>query len=125
VSTNCFVGVKVGDKIKFNYVHWDGYYNGVGAELLKKYDGKSYLKIIKQGNLSSLVDGVVSYKAMGRKGNQVKSYITTEQEYFNDWVGMVPYAYLFVNGHWIVYQYEDGWNFLKDVVTEEPVCEVA
>ena len=125
MSTNCYVGVKVGDKIKFNYIHWDGYYDGVGAELLKKYDGESYLKLIKKGNLSSLVDGVVSYKSMGRKGDQVRSYTTSEQEFVDDWVGMIHYAYLFVNGHWIVYQHEDGWNFLKDVVTKESVCEVA
>ena len=79
----------------------------------------------KQGNLSSLVEGVVSYKSLGGNGDQVKSYTISEKEFVNHTHRMIDYTYLFVDGHWIVYHLEDGWNFLKDMVTKESVCEVA
>ena len=53
------------------YHHSDGYIGGVGKELLKNYkDYDAILNLLSMGDLSSMLDGVVSYRAWRNENAQ-------------------------------------------------------
>lgn len=54
MGTRSFVGIMVGDKCHAVYVHWDGYLNGVGAELQGYRKQDEVEELVSHGDRSSL-----------------------------------------------------------------------
>ena len=80
MGTRSMVGVMVGDKCRAVYVHWDGYLEGVGAELQGYTTQAEVEELIADGDRSSLTDGF--YKDRGEKGVEPTDY-DTFAEFFN------------------------------------------
>ena len=104
MSTNCSIAIKNEDgSVTGIYNHWDGYLDGVGAELLKSFTTESTIKdLIMLGDCSTVVDNVEAYHR--DKGEDWKG---VQPRVFDDWNGLVAdmgqeFNYLFENGKWYV-----------------------
>ena len=97
MGTRSFVGVMVGDKCRAVYVHWDGYLEGVGAELQGYTTQAEVEELIAGGDMSSLGD---YYKDRGETGVEPKEF--DDFEYFYDYVdgSWAEYYYIFKDGVW-------------------------
>jgi hypothetical protein len=92
------VGVMVGDKCRAVYVHWDGYLDGVGAELQGYTTQAEVEELISHGDRSSLEDGY--YKDRGEKGVDPTDY-DTFAEFFEAVEGCWgEWYYIFKDGVW-------------------------
>lgn len=120
MSTHCAIGILNDNKINSIYCLNDGYPSYVGTILYKNYSNKENLySLLSLGNLSSL-----GQKPMGKKTSILgdKEYKTFhgcyvirddetkqqiyEDEYsflFNNKLGFLDYAYLYVDGKWYIY----------------------
>ena len=98
MGTRSFVGVMVGDKCRTVYVHWDGYLEGVGAELQGYTTQAAVEELISHGDRSSLDDGY--YKDRGETGVEPTEFETFEKFYDSaDGCG-AEYYYIFKDGVW-------------------------
>ena len=97
MGTRSFVGVMVGSKCRAVYVHWDGYLEGVGAELQGYTTQAEVEELIAGGDMSSLGD---YYKDRGETGVEPKEF--DDFEYFYDYVegSWAEYYYVFKDGVW-------------------------
>jgi hypothetical protein len=98
MGTRSMVGVMVGDKCRAVYVHWDGYLEGVGAELQSYTTQAEVEELISHGDRSSLDDGY--YKDRGEKGVEPTDYDT-----FAEFLEAVEgcwgeFYYIFKDGVW-------------------------
>jgi hypothetical protein len=98
MGTRSLVGVMVGGKCRAVYVHWDGYLDGVGAELQEYTTQAEVEELIAEGDRSSLTDGF--YKDRGETGVDPVEYDTFEQ--FLDAANGcgAEYYYVFKDGVW-------------------------
>ena len=98
MGTRSLVGVMVGSKCRAVYVHWDGYLEGVGAELQGYTTQAEVEELISHGDRSSLDDGY--YKDRGETGVDPVEYDTFEQ--FLDAANGcgAEYYYVFKDGVW-------------------------
>jgi hypothetical protein len=98
MGTRSLVGVMVGSKCRAVYVHWDGYLDGVGAELQEYTTQAEVEELIAEGDRSSLTDGF--YKDRGETGVDPVEYDTFEQ--FLDAANGcgAEYYYVFKDGVW-------------------------
>ena len=98
MGTRSFVGVMVGDKCRAVYVHWDGYLEGVGAELQDYTTQKEVEALIADGDRSTLFDGF--YKNRGDSGTAPKEFNSFDE--FYDYVNesWAEYYYIFKDGVW-------------------------
>jgi hypothetical protein len=88
----------VGDKCRAVYVHWDGYLEGVGAELQSYTTQAEVEELIASGDRSSLTDGF--YKDRGEEGVDPTDYDTLA-EFFEAVEGCWgEYYYIFKDGVW-------------------------
>jgi hypothetical protein len=88
----------VGDKCRAVYVHWDGYLEGVGAELQGYTTQAEVEELISHGDRSSLEDGY--YKDRGEKGVEPTDY-DSFAEFFEAVEGCWgEYYYIFKDGVW-------------------------
>lgn len=98
MSTRSFVGVMVGDKCRAVYVHFDGYLDGVGAELQEYTTQAAVEELISHGDRSRLDGGY--YKDRG------EDYVDpVEYDSFEDFVldcndSWVEWYYIFKDGVW-------------------------
>ena len=98
MGTRSMVGVMVGDKCRAVYVHWDGYLDGVGAELQGYTTQAEVEELISHGDRSSLEDGY--YKDRGEKGVEPTDY-DTFAEFFEAVEGCWgEWYYIFKDGVW-------------------------
>ena len=98
MGTRSMVGVMVGDKCRAVYVHWDGYLEGVGAELQGYTTQAEVEELISHGDRSSLDDGY--YKDRGEKGVEPTDY-DTFAEFFEAVEGCWgEWYYIFKDGVW-------------------------
>jgi len=98
MGTRSMVGVMVGDKCRAVYVHWDGYLEGVGAELQSYTTQAEVEELIASGDRSSLTDGF--YKDRGEEGVDPTDY-DTFAEFFEAVEGCWgEYYYIFKDGVW-------------------------
>ncbi len=98
MGTRSFVGVMVGDKCRAVYVHWDGYLEGVGAELQGYKTQAEVEELISHGDRSSLDGGY--YKDRGEDGVDPTEY-NTFKEFFDAANGCgAEYYYVFKDGVW-------------------------
>jgi hypothetical protein len=92
------VGVMVGDKCRAVYVHWDGYLEGVGAELQSYTTQAEVEELIAGGDRSSLTDGF--YSERGEQGVDPTDY-DSFAEFFEAVQGCWgEYYYIFKDGVW-------------------------
>lgn len=98
MGTRSFVGVMMGDKVRAVYVHWDGYLDGVGAELQGYKTQEDVEELISHGDRSSLEDGF--YKDRGETGVDPEDYDSFDEFYdAADGCG-AEYYYIFKDGVW-------------------------
>ena len=97
MGTRSFVGVMVGDKCRAVYCHWDGYLEGVGAELQDYTTEAEVLELIADGDMSSLGD---YYKDRGDTGTEPKEFDTFEEFYDYADGSWAEYYYIFKDGVW-------------------------
>jgi len=98
MSTRSFVGVMVGDRCRAIYVHFDGYLDGVGAELQKYTTQAAVEELISHGDRSRLDGGY--YKDRGEDNVDPIEYDSFEDlfEACNDSWG--EWYYIFKDGTW-------------------------
>ncbi len=98
MGTRSMVGVMQGDKCRAIYVHFDGYLEGVGAELQGYTEQAEVEELIADGDRSSLDGGF--YKDRGETGVDPTDYATFEEFYdavegcWGEWY------YVFKDGVW-------------------------
>ena len=97
MGTRSFVGVMVGDKCRAVYVHWDGYLEGVGAELQGYTTQEEVLELVAGGDMSSLGD---YYKDRGETGVEPKEFATFDEFYDYANESWAEYYYVFKDGVW-------------------------
>ena len=98
MGTRSLVGVMVGSKCRAVYVHWDGYLDGVGAELQEYTTQADVEALIAPGDRSSLTDGF--YSERGEEGVEPTDYDTFE-EFLDAANGCgAEYYYIFKDGVW-------------------------
>ena len=114
MGTRCFVAVSDNDpvleKLEFIYIHFDGYPDGVGADLLSLEQTEDAVReFISHGDRSSSFGPY--YKDQGE--TDVDPGIST----FNGLIGTMDYLYVFRAGQWFVYGGDSRIpKLLKDVV---------
>ena len=99
MGTRSMVGVMLPNGVcRAVYVHWDGYLDGVGAELQGYTTQAEVEALIADGDRSSLTEGF--YKDRGETGVDPTDYNTFE-EFFNAANGCgAEYYYVFNGGTW-------------------------
>lgn len=98
MGTRSMVGVTVGDKVRAVYVHWDGYLDGVGADLQGYTTQEDVEALIADGDRSSL-EGPY-YKDRGETGVDPKTYDTFDEFYDACEGCWAEYYYIFKDGVW-------------------------
>lgn len=98
MGTRSFVGVMQGDKCRAVYVHWDGYLEGVGAELQEYTTQAKVEELISHGDRSSLTEGF--YKDRGETDVHPRVFDT-----FNEFLNTCEnswgeYYYIWKDGVW-------------------------
>jgi hypothetical protein len=117
------VGVMVGDKCRAVYVHWDGYLDGVGAELQEYTSQADVEALIAEGDRSSLTEGF--YKDRGEKGVEPTDY-DTFAEFFAAVEGCWgEYYYIFKDGVWYCGNTYEGNALCKKLTAYEDAVAVA
>ena len=117
MGTRSMVGVMVGDKCRAVYVHWDGYLDGVGAELQEYTTQAEVEELIAEGDRSSLTDGY--YKDRGEKGVEPTDY-DTFAEFFEAVEGCwAEYYYIFKDGVWYCGNTYEGSELCKKLTAYE------
>lgn len=95
------------------YHHYDGYISGVGETLQNEYnDYDKILNLLIMGDMSTINDGVLSYR--GWRGENTPPSFYTEKELTVEQALKEEYAYLFDNGKWYVSYL--NWNEEKGEV---------
>jgi len=74
MGTRSIVGMMVGDKCRAVYVHFDGYLEGVGAELQSYTEQAEVEALLEDGDRSSLDGGF--YSERGETGVEPRDYET-------------------------------------------------
>jgi hypothetical protein len=111
------VGVMVGDKCRAVYVHWDGYLEGVGAELQEYTTQAEVEELIAEGDRSSLTEGF--YKDRGEEGVEPTDY-DTFTEFFAAVEGCWgEYYYIFKDGTWYCGNTYEGSELYKKLTAYE------
>jgi hypothetical protein len=116
------VGVMVGDKCRAVYVHWDGYLDGVGAELQGYTTQAEVEELISHGDRSSLEDGY--YKDRGEKGVEPTDY-DSFAEFFEAVEGCWgEWYYIFKDGVWYCGNTYEGDALCKKLTAYEDAVAV-
>jgi hypothetical protein len=106
MSTRSRVGIENDDgTISSIYVHFDGYWSGVGETLMRHYTTAKQVKsLIALGYASSLEPTLKETKSQAGHDAGPDSIVLSDnqQDYYDhaqeSWA---EYVYLFKNGHWI------------------------
>lgn len=98
MSTTALIGIIEEQKVKYIYCHYDGYPDGVGAELRKNYSTfQSASDLINKGDCSTIYGDLKTYASMGEKWESIApKYINKTS--FNIELGKkyyIDYMYLF------------------------------
>lgn len=98
MGTRSFVGVMVGDKCRAVYVHWDGYLEGVGAELQGYTTQAEIEELISHGDRSSLTEGF--YKDRGETDVDPQDFDTFNEFLITCEDASCEYYYIWKDGVW-------------------------
>ena len=121
MGTRSFVGVMVGDKCRAVYVHWDGYLEGVGAELQEYTTQAAVEELIADGDMSSLGD---YYADRGETGVEPKEFASFDE--FYDYVNesWAEYYYIFKDGVWYCGDTYDSTPISRKLVPYAEACKM-
>jgi hypothetical protein len=98
MGTRSYVGVMVGDKCRAVYVHWDGYLEGVGAELQEYTTQAKVEELISHGDRSSLTEGF--YKDRGETDVDPQVFDTFNEFFITCQDAWSEWYYIFKDGVW-------------------------
>lgn len=117
MSTAATIGVKYGGNVIYTRCNYDGYIDGVGAELLRKYNSTdSALELIEVGEIRSLNGGVEYYK--DNAGYPLETaYSAFAAGNMKEFIAS-SYIYLYANGEWRVRKPRTEWVLLVDAVRD-------
>ncbi len=122
MGTRSLVGVMIGDKCRAVYVHWDGYLDGVGAELQDYTTQEEVEELIADGDRSSL-DGPY-YKDRGEEGVDPTDY-DSFTEFFEAAEGCwAEWFYVFKDGQWFCGNTYGGSTLCKKLTPYAEACEL-
>ena len=130
MSTRCNIAVQTGDAIQIVYSHWDGYPSGMGLVLQQFFPTKENAKELVSGGDISAIDwksGEVNYYAQRGKWDKHKEvdevWDNVKPRWFNNYKNFIKYCnesatmiaffYLFKDGAWHGYRYDDVLNEIK------------
>lgn len=122
MGTRSFVGVMVGDQCRAVYVHWDGYLDGVGAELQIYTRQGMVEELISHGDRSSLEDGF--YKDRGETGVDPELYESFDEFYDAASGAGAEYYYIFLDGVWYCGDTYDRTPISRKLVAYEDAVEL-
>jgi hypothetical protein len=120
MATRSHVGFQNPDgTVIYCYIHYDGYPEGVGAELLKEFTPEGIKERVLEGDGSDL-SKESAYKNLGE--TDVDAQTCPEEEYWNDFHSWVEWKYLLKTDGEILVKSENGAiQKLKDVLSAESV----
>ena len=109
MATRSNIGMKVGDKYKYIYCHWDGYPYHNGQLLLNHYNTEQAISdLIRGGDVSSLGDNLekTTFYARDRGEKDVFAQFTDSRDevYQQEW------AYVWEDGGWLVKGDGEEWQ---------------
>ena len=114
MSTNATIAVKTEKGFKYNTVHWDGYPEHVGKQLVKHYNTtEKALDAIKSQIRAFEKDGSIEYFTADKDPRPV---VEVEELSFDD-LGC-EYVYIFTEGEWFVDEGDGGVVSVKDYLEE-------
>lgn len=124
MGTRSFVGVMMGDICRAVYVHWDGYLEGVGADLQRYKTQEDVEELISHGDRSSLESDF--YKDRGEEWDSVRpaNYYTFADFYDTAYNSGAEYYYIFRDGVWFCGNTYDGSPLCKTLHTYEQALAV-
>ena len=123
MGTRSFVGVMVGDKCRAVYIHFDGYLEGVGADLQAYTTQKVVEELIRHGDRSSLDSGY--YKEDRGETDVDPVEYDTFQEFYeacNDAFG--EWYYIFKDGVWYCGNTYDGSPLCRKLTPYTEAVEI-
>ncbi len=122
MGTRSFVGVMVGDRVRAVYVHFDGYLEGVGAELQGYKTQAEVEELISHGDRSSLDGGY--YKDRGEDGVDPVEYENFKEFYDAADKSWAEYYYIFKDGVWYCGNTYEGDALYKKLVPYAEAVEL-
>ncbi len=127
MSTNASISIKVENKIKTIYQHWDGYPDWTGKKLLKFYDTEEKVKeLIDLGNISILGESIGSKtdfdkfdsrlsiqclaygRDRGEPNQNAREYDKFSDKEEQEW------NYLFKDGKWFMAKGSGRWTVMTN-----------
>ena len=122
MGTRSFVGVMKGDVCRAIYVHWDGYLDGVGAELQDYTTQEAVEELIAPGDRSSLTENF--YKDRGESDVDPADYKSFE-EFYDECEGAgCEYYYIFKDGVWYCGNTYSSSTLRKKLTAYADACEI-
>lgn len=116
MGTRSFVGVMIGEKCHAVYVNFDGYLEGVGADLFQGYRQQSAVEtLISHGDRSSLDGGY--YKDCGEIDVDPVDVDPVDYDTFQEFYEACNDAY----GEWY-YIFKDGVWYCGNTYDGSPLC---
>jgi hypothetical protein len=103
MGTHSFVGMMVGNVCSAVYVHYDGYLEGVGAQLQDYAIHSDVKKLISHGDRSSLEEGYFKNRWRGcaeARGVGSRDYANFEEFFKNCCDASCEWYYIFKDGVW-------------------------
>lgn len=98
MSTHALIGVREGEEVIYIYCNFDGYPDGVGAELQRNYSSRELATdLIYKGDVSTICGKVDTYVSRGEKWENIMPKQVDKKKY-NLSLGKkhkVDYMYLF------------------------------
>ena len=122
MGTRSFVGVMVGDKCRAVYVHWDGYLEGVGAELQEYTTQAEVEELISHGDRSSLTEGF--YKDRDETDVDPQDFDTFNEFFINCQDAWGEWYYIFKDGVWYCGNTYEGSKVYNTLTPYEKAVEM-
>ena len=121
MATRSRIAIQIGDKVHSVYCHWDGYPEGVGNELITRFNSRELAEgLIKLGNRSWLIqpDGYTS--ASNELYNEPAEVDDLEywEHYSKDPIKNEAYVYEWIDdAGWVVYDaHSEGYLKVEDAI---------
>lgn len=112
MSTRSMIGIRIDDKIRAVYVHFDGYLEGVGSELQEYTSTEKVEELISYGDRSTLTSGY--YRDQGETDVDPETYDSFEDFFTACQDSWIEWFYVFDNGIWYCGNtYEDDTLYKK------------
>jgi len=115
MATRSRIAIRIGDKVHSVYCHWDGYPEGVGNELITRFNSRELAEgLVELGNRSWLIqpDGCIPTSALVGAPSSAELYdepaevVSKEQweRFSKDPIDGEQYVYEWIDDEgWIVY----------------------